>query len=162
MKGRKPIPDNLKVLRGTDQPCRLRDELSVTPITDPILSIPKGSPLKSKRAKAIFIGKANQLIALKILTSFDIEQLSVYAYTLDQVYVCMEKIHKLDLFREMHDADGKILRYVENPYIKLLRDMIDITNKIGADFGFSPVSRQKLKAEPEKDKNDLSDLLNGI
>lgn len=77
MKGRKSLPNVVKKLRGTAQPCRIQDELSIEPITDPILKLPKNSPLKTKRGKSIFVEKANQLIAMRILTTFDIEQLSI-------------------------------------------------------------------------------------
>ena len=32
-KGRKPISNALKVLKGTDQPCRMREEISYEKIT---------------------------------------------------------------------------------------------------------------------------------
>ena len=133
--------------------------MEVTPVSVFISSLPKNSPLKKKRAKEIFIEKANQLITLRILTPFDLEQLSIYAYALDQAYSSMEKISALGCFKETYDDNGRILRYVENPYLKLFRDMVDIANKIGSDFGFSPVSRQKLKAGKPKKDDDLSRLL---
>lgn len=162
MSGRKALPNAVKILRGTDQPCRMKEELSVKPITDPILSLPKNNPLKTKRAKKIYIEKANQLIQLRILTSFDLEQLSIYAYALDQTYTCMENLHKQGYFHESYDDNGNILRYIENPYLKLLRDMIEVTNKIGSDYGFTPVSRQKINQAPPSEKNPFEDLLNSI
>lgn len=159
-KGRKALPNAVKVLRGTDQPCRMNNELSVTPITDFISSLPKNSPLKTKRAKKIYKEKANQLISLRVLTLFDLEQLAIYAYALDQAYTCMEELENKGLFYEQFDDNGNILRYVENPYMKLLREMIDITNKIGSDYGFIPVSRQKLKPSDSETSNPFADLLN--
>lgn len=161
MKGRKKLPNAVLALRGTDQPCRMREELAVEPIIDPILKLPRSSPLKSKRAKNIFIEKSNQLISMRILTSFDIEQLSIYAYALDQAYTCMEEVSEQGLFHETFDDNGRILRYVENPHLKLFKEMVDIVNKIGADFGFTPVSRQKIKAESKEEDDELMKLLNG-
>lgn len=160
-KGRKVLPSKIKTLRGTNQPCRIGTELNVTPIINPIKGVSKSCPLKNKRAKKIFIEKSNQLIANGILTDFDIEQLSIYAYALDQAYTCMENISDQGLFKEIFDDNGNILRYVQNPHLPLFRDMVDIANKIGSDFGFSPVSRQKIKAETPKDEDDLIKILNG-
>lgn len=158
MKGRKATPNAVKELRGTDRPCRMRDEMKVDPIENFIVSLPKDSPLKASRAKKIFIAKANQLIAMRILTNFDLEQLSMYSFALDQAYTAMELLHKEGVAKKVLDEDGLLKRYVETPYLKILRDMIEISNKIGADFGFSPMSRQKLKAEKPKEKSPVDEL----
>lgn len=162
MRGRKAIPNALKSLRGTDQPTRMRDEMSVDPITDPIISIPRNSPLKTKRSKDIFIRKANQLIALRVLTELDLEQLSIYSYSLDQVYECMEKLKEQGKFKEVYDDAGHVIRYIENPYLRLMRENIEIVNRIGGDFGFSPVSRQKIQVENVEDDNPFKELLGQI
>lgn len=162
MKGRKSLPDAVKQLHGTDQPCRMSDGLSVDPITDPFLKLPKKTPLKSKRAKGIFIEKANQLIAMRILTAFDIEQLSIYAYSLDQVYTCMEKLAEQGNFHEVFDDNGKVLRYVQNPYLKLLKEMIEIVNRTGSDFGFSPISRQRINQKEHEEKDPFKTLLDNL
>lgn len=163
-KGRKPIPDSLKVLRGTDQKTRMRGSLEVPALNDitGIVDVKKFTVLKSKRAKDIFIDKANQLIKLKLLTEMDIEQLVIYASSLDILFTCMKEMKK-DLFKEIYaeDKEGNIFLkgMVPNPYIKLYREMIEITNKIGSDFGFSPVSRMKLKAEKEKEVDPFEKLM---
>ena len=159
MAGRKPIPNELKKLRGTDQPVRMREELSVEPITTPIAKLPKDSPLKTKRSKEIFIAKANQLIALRVLTAFDIESLSLYANTLDTAYTCMEELNKrgANEFTKVTDKNGMI-KFVPNPYRKLLHESIELANKIGGEFGFTPVSRQRIATQPVE-KDELEDFL---
>ena len=160
MAGRKPIPNELKKLRGTDQPVRMRDELSVEPIVTPFLSVPKGIPLKSKRAKQIFLGKANQLIALRVLTAFDIESLSLYANTLDTAYTCIEKLGEKDAEEFTMNVNEKsgVVSYTPNPYRGLLRESIELVNKIGGEFGFTPVSRQRIATQPVE-KDELEDFL---
>ena len=160
MAGRKPIPNELKKLRGTDQPVRMRDELSVEPITTPFVSVPKDIPLKTKRAKQIFLGKANQLIALRVLTAFDIESLSLYAETLDTAYTCMEELSKKDAVEFQSYLDkNENLKYAPNPYRKLLHECIELANKIGSDFGFTPVSRQRIGTQPVEKKDELQQFL---
>ena len=158
-RGRKPLPDQIKSLRGTDQPCRMRGEIETDKILEisQIVDLKNFKVLKSKRAKDIFVQKANQLIKLKLLTDMDIEQLVVYASSLDILFDCIREMKK-GMFKELYDDFGKIKSYLANPYIKQYREMIDITNRIGSDFGFSPVSRMKLKAEPEKEKDPLQKL----
>lgn len=158
MAGRKAIPNALKKVRGTDQPVRMREELSVNPLTEPITKLPKDSPLKTARAKKIFIEKANQLIALGVLTSLDLESLSLYASTLDTVYTCLAELKKGPEFERVKDKNG-VIKYVPNPYRQLLHNSIEIVNKIGGDFGFTPVSRQRISVKPPEEKNALEEFL---
>ena len=159
-KGRKATPNALKELRGTDQPVRMRDEISVNPIADPIVSIPRGSQLQTKRARDIFKKKANQLIALRVLTEMDLELLGVYASSLDIFYTCVEKMGQEDLVMKVVGKNG--VSYVKNHYLSIMSDMVDTINRIGGEFGFSPVSRQKLKAEGKEEDNPFKDLMQNV
>jgi len=151
MKGRKKIPDTLKQLRGTDQPCRLSGNNNIDPIAniDEIVDSGQLRVLKNKRAKDIFKEKANQLIQLKVLTSMDFEQLAIYANNVDMMFTCMTELKK-GKFKEIYDEEGRIIRYVENPYLKLYKDLIPLINKMASEFGFSPVSRMKFNHKPEE------------
>jgi len=161
-RGRKPIPDEIKALRGTDQKCRLRGTIEAEQISEisQIVDLKNFKVLKSKRAKDIFIQKANQLIKLKLLTDMDIEQLVVYASSLDILFDCIREMKKEMFVKTYEKKDGEMYlkSMIANPHIKLYREMIDITNRIGGDFGFSPVSRMKLKAEQEKEQDPLQKL----
>ena len=137
----------------------MRGELEAEKILEisQIVDLKNFKVLKSKRAKDIFVQKANQLIKLKLLTDMDIEQLVVYASSLDLLFDCLKEMQK-GMFKELYDDFGKVKSYLANPYIKQYKEMIEITNKIGSDFGFSPVSRMKLKAEKEQEKDPLQEL----
>jgi P27 family predicted phage terminase small subunit len=158
MKGRPPKSNALKKLQGTDQPCRMRDELSVEPIKDPILKIPKGSPLKTKRARSIYKEKANQLIALRVLTPLDMEQLAMYSWLLDELFTCWEIVSEKGRFMERFDDIGNLIAYVPNPYYTQIKQLTELVNKIGGELGFSPVSRQKIKQEKEQSEDPFADL----
>jgi len=124
-----------------------------------IVDVKKFTVLKSKRSKDIFIDKANQLIKLKLLTEMDIEQLVVYASSLDILFTCMKEMKK-EMYVKIYTEEGFVKKIIANPYIKLYREMIDICNKIGSDFGFSPVSRMKLKAEQPKPTDPFQEMMN--
>jgi P27 family predicted phage terminase small subunit len=159
MKGRKALPNAVKKLRGTDQPCRMNETIDVPAIgsIDQVVDVRKLKVLKTRRSKQIFKEKANQLIRLKILTEIDFEQLAIYANSLDMLFDCIDELSK-GKFQEVHDENGRVLRFIQNPYLKLYREMIDVVNRIGSDFGFSPVSRMKLKTKQEE-KDPLAELL---
>lgn len=156
--GRKSIPNEVKILRGTDQPVRMKQSVDVPKIKsiDEIVNVSKLKVLKSVRAKKIFKDKANQLIGLNILSEIDFEQLAIYAHSLDVLFECMDKIDEYK-FKEVITAKG--IQIVTNPYLKLYREMNEICSKIGSDFGFSPVSRMKLHTKSEE-KDPLQELMN--
>lgn len=159
-RGRKPIPDELKILRGTDQPCRMSGKTNVVDkITDikQITSCSKLKMLPTKRAKDIFKQKANQLIALNVLTELDLEQLAVYANSLDLVFDCLEGMRKPAIPK--YDKEGNLTGYVAPPELALYRQMVEIVNKIGSDFGFSPISRQRINTAPTGKEETIEDLL---
>ena len=159
MKGRKKIPDSIKELRGTNQPCRMSGETNINPVEDFMeISDAKGlSVLKTKRAKDIFKEKANQLIQLKVLTNMDLEQLAIYAHNVDMMFTCMTELKKYK-FKEVKDKNQNTVT-IENPYLKLYKDLIPLINKMASEFGFSPVSRMKFNHKPEE-KDPLQALLN--
>lgn len=163
MKGRKALPDAVKVLRGTDQPCRMSGTVdNAKKITD-IKKITSTSRLKllpTKRAKEIFKTKANQLITLGVLTELDIEHLAVYANSLDVLFSCMEGMR--EPATERYSKEGELIGYVPRPEIAMYKQMVEHVNRIGAEFGFTPVSRQKLNQVAPEEKNPFQDLINSI
>ena len=158
--GRKSLPNEIKKLRGTNQPCRTKETIDVPKIGDisQVINVSKLKVLKTKRSKQIFKEKANQLITLQILTEIDFEQLAIYAHSLDTLFDCIDNIASSGKFSEVHDENGRILRFIQNPYLKLYQDMVQICSKIGSEFGFSPVSRMKLHTKPEE-KDPLQELM---
>ena len=162
-KGRKATPDTVKMLRGTDQPCRMSGSVdNADKITDikRILSTSRLKLLPTKRAKEIFKTKANQLIALGVLTELDIEHLAVYANSLDVLFTCMEGMR--EPAQEKRDKEGQLIGYVTRPEAKMYKQMVDDVNRIGAEFGFTPVSRQKINQAPPEEKDPFKQLLDNI
>lgn len=162
-KGRKVTPDAVKVLRGTDQPCRMSGSVDkADKVTDikRILSTSRLKLLPTKRAKEIFKTKANQLIALGVLTELDIEHLAVYANSLDVLFTCMEGMR--EPAKEKHDKDGNLTGYITPPETKMYKQMVDDVNRIGAEFGFTPISRQKINQTLPEEKDPFKHLLDNV
>ena len=159
-KGRKPLPDAVKIMRGTDQPCRLSGQTDgVERIADirQITSTQRMKLLPTKRAKDIFKQKANQLIALRVLTELDLEHLAVYANSLDVLFSCMDRMREPAIPK--YDKEGNLTGYVAPPEVALYRQMVDQVNRIGAEFGFTPVSRQRINQQPPDETDELDELL---
>lgn len=161
-KGRKPLPDAVKVMRGTNQPCRMAGDDGVEKLTDirQITSAGRLKLLPTKRAKDIFKTKANQLIALRVLTELDLEHLAVYANSLDVLFSCLDGMRRPATPK--YDKDGNLTGYVAPPEVALYRQMVDNVNRIGAEFGFTPVSRQRINQSPPEEKDELEELFGSI
>lgn len=156
MAGRKKIPDKLKQLRGTDQPCRMTGK----PPLPEVLSIDNIdlSTLKSERARAIFIENANYLIKLELLNASNILPLALYANNLDILQECIDEMAKTGKFKERLDENGNIIGFFENPYLNLWQKLQPITVKQAAEFGFTPVSGLRF-AKKADDKDELQQLM---
>ncbi|RHJ76232.1 P27 family phage terminase small subunit [Parabacteroides sp. AM08-6] len=162
-KGRKATPDAIKILRGTDQPCRMSGCVdNADKITDVkrILSTSRLKLLPTKRAKEIFKTKANQLIALGVLTELDIEHLAVYANSLDVLFTCMEGMRKPA--EPKYDKNLQLTGYITRPETKMYKQMVDDVNRIGAEFGFTPVSRQRINQTQPENEDPFKNLLDNL
>ena len=161
-KGRKPLPDAVKVMRGTDQPCRLSGDDGVEKITclDQVTGVLSRKYLPTAQSRKLFQEKANQLIALRVLTELDLEHLAVYANSLDVLFSCLEGMRKPAVPK--YNKEGQLIGYVPRPEIALYRQMVDHVNRIGAEFGFTPVSRQRIRLGPPEEKDELEAIFGGI
>ena len=157
-KGRKPLPGKLKKSRGTDQPVRMNyDEPTYEKITK--VSVPR--ILKSSRAKKIYRERSRVLINMGIIAEPDVDMLVAYANTLDLYYQAVEEQNKSEnaLTVKVTDSKGNN-KIMMSPYIKLQKELIEVANKLGSQFGFTPSSRASLKVAPEKEQDPLEKFLN--
>lgn len=164
--GRKPIPNEMKKLRGTDQPCRMRPTIKGVIITDAesVMLHPSVMLLSNDRQKQIFVEKVGQLVALKMMEEMYVDALVQYAVYYDlweQAVISMRDLGQSFLTRR-NDA-GKIIGHIENPYIRLAMKYRDIVNSIGSEFGFTPVSRMKLPTPGVKESplEQIRKIVNG-
>lgn len=157
-KGRKPTPNKLKQLRGTDQPVRMNvDEVEYSRITK--VSVPR--ILKTKRAKKIYRERSQVLINMQLLQEPDQDLLVAYANTLDLYYRAVEEMAEADLIIDVQTKAGKTKQV--NPHLKLMAQLIEIINKLSSHFGFSPSSRASLKVnEPREKLSEFEKLMKGI
>lgn len=156
-KGRKNLPAEIKQLRGTAQPCREKESGSnaVARLTDV-----KPPSWLDMMAKKIFKSKAEQLIALRVLTVLDIDMLALYAQSYSMIVEALQKIKEEGKFNTLYNDEGQIIGFVENPYMKVYRDNFDKVQKLSSHFGFSPATRKGIMAVVDKkeDKDDFSDF----
>ena len=134
-KGRKPISNALKVLKGTDQPCRMREEISYEKIT----KIPKAPDYMCVAGKKVYKITAQQLADQGILNVVNINAVMMYA-------------------NEM----GKYIRYVRNPLDKMASEYLANAKMWAVELGITPASASKVKMGEKKEKDPLQKLLEDL
>lgn len=153
-RGRKPLPQEIKRLRDTDQPCRERPSSVIgEPVRlEEIGSKCQVSGLKSStpRARDIYWATCRKVAAQGMLDPTFCSQILFYAIEYDIVLRCEEDIKKKGMYVEVEGKFGTML--VQNPSVKQLHAAMEKVLKIGSNFGFSPVDRQRLKMEAGESK----------
>ena len=139
-----PLPTNLKVLRGTAQPCRLNDREPKPPPAD--ISMPDGlSQAEQQHCQQV----SDYLQEAGVLTVMDIQALKLYC----RIYVkWQESIGKLDEYGPV--IKTKAGNPVLSPYFKISQKYLDQLLAILREFGMTPSSRTRIHAKSDKPDDD--------
>lgn len=155
--GRNALPNKMKELRGTDQPVRMMDEVEYEMVTK--VSVPR--ILTTSRAKKIYRERSQVLINMKLLQQPDMDLLVAYANTLDMYFQAIEKQKDEDMVIELINTKGNKMMVI-SPYIKLQKELLELSIKLASQFGFSPASRASLKVQAPREKmTEFEKLLSG-
>ena len=137
-KGRKPISNALKVLKGTDQPCRMREEISYEKIT----KIPKAPDYMCVAGKKVYKITAQQLADQGILNVVNINAVMMYANEMGK-YIEAEK--------KLSGSENKMAsEYLAN------------AKMWAVELGITPASASKVKMGEKKEKDPLQKLLEDL
>ena len=149
MAGRKPLPSNLKLLKGTAQPCRMNKN-EPKPKSDSV-KMPTGLNAEAKKCwKAV----SEQLKEVGILTNLDAHALSMYCITYARWLDANDKIEKM----------GAIIKApsgypIQNPYLSISNKALDQMRAIMTEFGMTPSSRSKITTTPVEETDELQSYL---
>lgn len=161
--GRKPIPDAKKSLQGTLKKCRMQE--ASTPTTGVCKPITKTTapPWLTDKARRIYGDTAKMLITWRVLTKLDLPLLAAYAAAYANLIAANDDIAEYGYFVTTHTDKG-VTRTL-HPAAKMFKDSLDTVNKIGAQFGLSPVSRRSFdaaaggrKEEPKKEVDQFAEF----
>ena len=143
MNYRKPV--KLKILHGTDQPCRRKTEAKVN--DDLPLRVPPPEYLNPSGRK-----KWNELVRLLrkkgILEKTDLGSLEACCAAYDEMVECQLAIKKYGGIVEY--TDGKTSQQV--PLLSARNRAMEVYKKFMSEFGLSPASRAKLGLGGEEPK----------
>ena len=140
------LPDEVKILRGTAQPCRMSGKVqALCPATPEFLETYNNPLLTTDFAKQFFVNKCNYLLKLGMLDITYLDDLATLAVYVDERNAAIESIKQVQ-FTPMRNEEGNIIGYIPNPNIKYARELTQMINEINAKFGFTPVDRLKLNS----------------
>lgn len=139
-KGRKKIPDELKSLRGTDQPCRMTG--GVVPTGTAVAALPR-SGLKGT-AKKVFEVVATELIHKCLLDIVGVDLVVAYAREMGLYHDMMRETEKEGYTIEVMTKHGTAT--VVNPKRKVAESALANAKALAAEFGLTPASRSRVAA----------------
>jgi P27 family predicted phage terminase small subunit len=153
-RGRKPLPQELLNLRGTERPDRRRP---TSTLGDPIKLEEIGSRCQvsglrsaTRRAREIYWSQVRKVAAQGMLDEAFLGQLFMYAVEWDHLLSCLEDIKRNGIYITVEGKKGTFV--IPNPAVKQRDKAMEILCKIGSNFGFSPVDRQRIKISEGEDK----------
>lgn len=148
------MPDKLKSLRGTDQPCRMTGDAASTGTSVAVL--PR-SGLKGT-AKKVFEVVATELIHKCLLDIVGVDLVVAYAREMGLYHDMMRETEKEGYTIEVMTKHGTAT--VVNPKRKVAEAALANAKALAAEFGFTPSSRNRVAAlvsnAPQKD--DFTDF----
>ena len=153
---RPPLPDKVKEKRGTLRKCRQREAIDTPAVT--LLDVKAPAHLKGE-SKKIYERVVQQCFAVGILAEIDADALSLYAWELAELIALQKRLKEEDYVVEELTKNGTSVKI--NPLAKVVQTKLAAVNAIGTQFGWSPLSRMRLKAmaSGEEKKNAFNEFL---
>jgi P27 family predicted phage terminase small subunit len=140
--GRKPIPLQLKLLRGNPGKQRLRDD-AMRP--EQSIDVPDPPAHISGYAADEWWTVATELHRLGVLTKIDCVPLSAYCYAYGQWRECAEQLAAM----AGEPVKGLVVRnvnggFTENPLVYTARKAAADMMRYAAEFGLTPAARSRI------------------
>lgn len=144
-RGRRPIPSNLKVIRGTDQPCRMNPN-EADPDTDKILP----PEHLSETALAHWDATVKELRSAGLMTNLDITALAMYCEAYATWVEASEKV-RLTGTVVKHPTNGFPM---QSPYLAVANKAFEQMRAMLTEFGMTPSSRTRVNTTSEGGKKN--------
>lgn len=151
MPGRKPLPTQLKLVKGTARPHRMNPGEP-----KPVVTTPPPPDHLDERAAAKFTEMAELLARHGVMTELDVGALARYVV----------------IWRRWLEAEAEVKRrgpvvktsndnIIQNPFLAVANKCLAQMGQIEAEFGMTPSSRSRVRmAEPTDSRDPFEDYLN--
>lgn len=155
--GRKKLPDEVKQMKGTLQPCRAIGNDGIVRVQLGALKAPDYLSIEGKK---IWKEKTAILTTISVLTPLDLDALAHYCETVALLRDAFRDVHSDDKYTAVYDKYGNLISYVLNPNYKIIKGLLQEADRLGSEFGFTPASRSAIISgiKKETDKDEFSDF----
>ena len=151
MQGRRPKPTAIKLLEGNPGKRALNHGEP-----KPRVVLPRAPEHLSDEEKVKWKVTVKELYPLGLITTIDQDALAMYCV----IFVRWTKAEKM--VREKGEiiktAAGNV---IQNPYLSIANRALEQLNKLGAEFGMTPSSRSRVKADLADPDHELEEMLFG-
>ena len=155
MSGRRPISNELKKLKGTDQPCRMREEVKFEAIT----RIPPPPRYFNKYSKKLYKTTCNKLAFLGLLSDINLPIVIGYASMMGKYLEAEEELASTGrLFETFNEKTGE-KKIVRQPLDRMATEYLDSARKYAVELGITPSSMSRVKPAETKKKNKLDQYI---
>jgi P27 family predicted phage terminase small subunit len=179
-KGRKNIPDSIKVLKGTNQPCRIKGNSFEFEKMKKLPPVPRWV---CKTGKKQFKDTAKNLFDLGLINEQTIgpylaycQEIGLYYETHDQISIIDKMLKSIDcdFNKELNNVDiiddkNKLIEQLndwQSPYMKRIKELKKQASehfknftRMAVEFGLTPSSASKLILPKKQDDNPLNEFI---
>ena len=152
MRGRKPVPTHLKLIKGNPGKRALGSE----PQPQRLEQVPEPPAFLLLEAQAEWRRVAPELVELGLLTALDLQPFAAYCQA------CGRAEQAERIFAETGGAltvRGARGGEVINPLLRIARDAASEAMRLGAEFGFTPASRARLRGVGRPQPSKFGNLI---
>lgn len=154
MRGRRPVNNAIKDLRGTLKPSRMRAGLKLPVLTQAPPPPPWFNPYMKKMYRVV----CANLIEAGIIAVVDMPLVHSYCIELAELKTAMEHLQTPEDHIDVSQSGYK----QPSPWIAIKNQSIKHLRELGACFGFDPLSRSRFDVEPEKGESEFEALMREI
>ena len=155
---RQRLPDAVKEKRGTLRKCRKQESIEAPAMQLVDVKVP--ARLKGV-AKKTYEFVTRQCFAMGILAEVDIHALELYSFEYAELIRLQEQLASEGYTVDEMTKNGVVTKV--NPLEKVVRNKLVAVNALGSQFGWSPLSRMRLRSMVAGDKkeDDFGGLIDG-
>ncbi len=152
MAGRKKTPSNLKILKGTDQPCRMNPDEA-----EPDLAIPSPPDHLSQDAIVEWGRVSQELYQLGLLSRVDRAALAAYCQAYGRWCEAERQIAKSGMM--VRTTNGNV---IQSPLVGIANKSLEMMHKFLTEFGMTPAARARVQAKKPEDQNEKKQGFGGL
>ncbi|WP_339764931.1 phage terminase small subunit P27 family [uncultured Sulfitobacter sp.] len=151
--GRKPIPDKLKLVKGTARADRMNAD---APAANPGVAV--APEWLSDRASELFAQLSATLLGMGIASPDDQAALAMLASRLEEVELMTAAIEDGGRTYEQKGEDGEVRMVRARPEVGMRNEAMRHAQSLLAEFGLTPAARSKVSAGKPAAENPFKAL----